>query len=153
MTKRVPLVFLLVASLLASACRSSPKVLPSSEELAVRSFIAPEYPRAARVAGISGEVRLKIKLDEVGRIVEVVAVSGPKELTQSASVNIVTWSYAYSGKPKEVEVVYIYLLKSDLNVIGDDATAVTMTMPGEVIVAAKPLIPGKPGTARSAKRP
>jgi TonB family protein len=44
----------------------------------------PNYPEAAKRAGISGIVKVRVKIDEEGNVIEAEAIDGPKELREAA---------------------------------------------------------------------
>jgi TonB family protein len=44
----------------------------------------PEYPEAAKQAGITGVVKVDVTIDETGKVIKAVATDGPKELRQAA---------------------------------------------------------------------
>jgi TonB family protein len=70
--------------------------------------VTPQYPAAARSAGIEGTVRLQVKIDLDGKILDLHAESGPSELIPSAIEAVKQWEYKptlLNGKP-----CYVYTL-------------------------------------------
>ena len=53
----------------------------------------PDYPIAAKAAGISGTVVVEAKISKDGSVSDVTVVSGPKELQQAAMDAVRTWKY------------------------------------------------------------
>lgn len=69
-------------------------------------YVQPEYPQAARISHVSGDVVLQVLIDREGRIAELVAVSGHPLLVESAINAVKQWEYRpylLNGKPVEVE--------------------------------------------------
>ena len=76
--------------------QSPPKTLHLREGLVDvnrLTYVAPEYPGAARAAGIQGDVTLSIVIDTEGHVVEVTPESGPEELYDSAAEAVKQWKY------------------------------------------------------------
>jgi TonB family protein len=68
--------------------------------------VQPEYPRAARISHISGDVLLRALIDREGNIAELEALSGHPLLVESAIKAVKQWKYkpyVLNGKPVEVE--------------------------------------------------
>jgi TonB family protein len=66
----------------------------------------PSYPKAAKAAGISGAVYVKIRPDETGKVINTQSVCGPAELVTSAEQAIRSWQpVLVSGKPVKVTTV------------------------------------------------
>jgi len=66
---------------------------------------APEYPIAAKAAGISGTVVLEARISKDGSVTDLKVVSGPPELQQAAIDAVRTWkykTYLLNGEPVEV---------------------------------------------------
>ncbi len=66
---------------------------------------APEYPVAAKAAGIKGTVVLEAKISKNGSVTDLKVVSGPPELQQAAMDAVRTWKYKpylLNGEPVEV---------------------------------------------------
>ena len=67
--------------------------------------IAPEYPDVARLAGIEGDVTLRIFVGRDGTIRDVVPVSGPPVLARAAIHAVEQWRYVpavVNGRPMNV---------------------------------------------------
>ncbi len=67
---------------------------------------APQYPQMARIAHISGDVVLKVRIDRTGRVTDVVALQGHPVLIQSAIDAVRQWRYrpyVFNGEAVEVE--------------------------------------------------
>lgn len=70
------------------------------------SAVAPVYPREAKQKRIQGVVRLEVIIDKEGRVSQLTVVSGPAELTQSATDAVRQWVYKptlLNGEPVEVQ--------------------------------------------------
>lgn len=55
--------------------------------------VEPEYPRAAAIAHITGNVVVKILIDKEGKVAEATVVSGPPLLTESTLNAVKQWRY------------------------------------------------------------
>jgi protein TonB len=67
--------------------------------------IAPEYPDVARLAGIEGDVTLRIFVGRDGTIRDVAPVSGPPVLARAAIHAVEQWRYVpavVNGRPMNV---------------------------------------------------
>jgi len=67
--------------------------------------VDPEYPAAAKSAGISGTVLLQALIGKDGHILDLHAISGPSELQQAAVDAVQKWSYRpylLNNEPVEV---------------------------------------------------
>jgi TonB family protein len=69
------------------------RVACTSSEGGLLYRVDPEYPRAARVAHVSGDVVLEIVINKQGRVEEVKATSGNPLLIQSAIDAVRQWRY------------------------------------------------------------
>jgi TonB family protein len=94
------------------------KITVSAEVMAGNSQtkVTPVYPPDAKKARIQGTVVLKTTVGSDGKVEDVEAVSGPKELQQSALDAVRQWTYKpylLNGEPIEVEtqVSVIYSLE------------------------------------------
>jgi len=68
--------------------------------------VQPEYPQAARISHISGDVLFHVLIDREGNIEELTLVSGHPLLVDSAMKAVQQWKYKpflLNGKPVEVE--------------------------------------------------
>jgi TonB family protein len=68
-------------------------------------YVAPEYPQAARVAGIQGTVVIDATLDRNGTVVDAHVMSGVLELNDAALAAVRQWTYTptlLGGVPVEV---------------------------------------------------
>jgi TonB family protein len=68
--------------------------------------VQPEYPRAARISHITGDVVLHTIIDREGRIAELEVLTGHPLLIESAMKAVKQWQYRpyiLNGKPVEVE--------------------------------------------------
>jgi TonB family protein len=54
---------------------------------------APEYPEAARTAGVSGPVVIQVQIDATGNVTDAKVVSGNAMLTESALKAVRTWKF------------------------------------------------------------
>jgi TonB family protein len=78
---------------------------------------APTYPALATQARIAGVVRLKLKLDDSGRVKGYDAASGPALLVRAAQENIRLWKFASIGSAEESRVIdfqYEYRLEGSV---------------------------------------
>ena len=102
----------------ATAGRAEPMVTQDSEKGApdeisqkemrgmVVKKVAPEYPAAAKKAGIQGEVKLKATIGKTGDVENLQVVSGPAELAPSAVEAVKQWKYRpYMKNGQAVEVM------------------------------------------------
>jgi TonB family protein len=68
--------------------------------------IAPQYPEAARQAGVRGTVLLDLTVNADGAVSQVKVLSGPDQLTSAASEAVRWWRYEpylVNGRPTAVE--------------------------------------------------
>jgi protein TonB len=84
----------------------------------IRHQVMPEYPEAARLAGVQGMVVLDAIVDAEGTVVQVKVVSGPEALALAASDAVRWWRYEpylVNGQPATVEttVALNFRLPSD----------------------------------------
>lgn len=70
-----------------------PRVACMSSERGLLHRVDPDYPRAARIAHVSGDVVLQVRIDKQGRVEEVKATSGHPLLIQSAIEAVRQWRY------------------------------------------------------------
>ena len=70
------------------------RVEPSEQERRLTHAVAPQYPDVARLAGIEGDVTLRILVDEDGTIRDIAPVSGPPVLARAAVRAVEQWRYA-----------------------------------------------------------
>jgi TonB family protein len=70
--------------------------------------VQPEYPQAARISHITGDVVLHVLIDREGNIAELTLVSGHPLLAESAINAVKQWKYKpylLNGKPVEVDTM------------------------------------------------
>ncbi len=70
------------------------RVEPAEQEGRLTHTVAPQYPDVARLAGIEGDVTLRILVDEDGTIRDIAPVSGPPVLARAAVRAVEQWRYA-----------------------------------------------------------
>lgn len=78
-----------------------------AEQLKIHD-VQPEYPQAARISHVTGDVVLHTIIGRDGRIAELTVVSGPLLLAESAIKAVKQWEYRpylLNGKPVEVETL------------------------------------------------
>jgi TonB family protein len=78
---------------------------PADQQKRLASYIAPEYPDVARLAGIEGDVILRVFVGRDGTIRDVVPLSGPPVLARAAVRSVEQWRYApalIDGHPVDV---------------------------------------------------
>ena len=81
------------------------RVDPADQQKRLVKSIAPEYPDVARLAGIEGDVTLRIFVGRDGTIRDVVPVSGPPVLARAAIHAVEQWRYVpalVNGRPMDV---------------------------------------------------
>ena len=81
------------------------RVDPADQQKRLVKSIAPEYPDVARLAGIEGDVTLRIFVGRDGTIRDVVPVSGPPVLARAAIHAVEQWRYVpavVNGRPMNV---------------------------------------------------
>lgn len=66
----------------------------SEQQKHLINSIAPEYPEVARLAGIEGDVVLRIFVGEDGAVRRITPVSGPPVLARAAVHAVERWRYA-----------------------------------------------------------
>lgn len=64
-----------------------------SEEAQIIKKIQPIYPIEAREARVQGTVRLQAIISKEGRVIDLVAISGPCELTEAAYKAVLQWTF------------------------------------------------------------
>lgn len=78
---------------------------PADQQKRLVNSIVPEYPDVARLAGIEGDVTLRIFVGRDGTIRGITPVSGPPVLARAAMRAVEQWRYApalVAGRPVEV---------------------------------------------------
>jgi TonB family protein len=76
--------------------------------------VNPKYPKSARKAHIEGTVVLCGEIGKDGKVVNLHALSGPKELIESSITAVKDWiykPYLLDGEPVEVETVIRIIFK------------------------------------------
>ena len=72
----------------------------------ITPVVKPIYPPEAKQKRVEGTVRLEVTIDKDGHVSQIAIVSGPAELTQSATDAVRQWSYKptlLNGEPVEVQ--------------------------------------------------
>jgi protein TonB len=78
------------------------RIEPGHQQRRLIHSIAPEYPDVARLAGIEGDVTLRILVSEDGTIGDITPLSGPPVLARAAIRAVEHWRYAparVDGRP------------------------------------------------------
>jgi protein TonB len=70
------------------------RVGPAEQDRRLTHSVAPQYPDVARLAGIEGDVTLRILVGEDGTIRDITPLSGPPILARSAVRAVEQWRYA-----------------------------------------------------------
>jgi len=70
------------------------RVEPTEQDRRLTHLVAPQYPDVARLAGIEGDVILRILVGEDGTIRDITPLSGPPVLARSAVRAVEQWRYA-----------------------------------------------------------
>lgn len=81
------------------------RVPPADQQKRLIDSIAPEYPDVARLAGIDGEVTLRILVGRDGTVRDISPLSGPPILVRAAIRAVEQWRYApalIDGHPVDV---------------------------------------------------
>lgn len=81
------------------------RVDPADEQKRLTQSLAPEYPEVARLAGIEGDVTLRIFVGRDGTIRGITPVSGPPVLARAAMRAVERWRYTpalVDGRPVDV---------------------------------------------------
>jgi TonB family protein len=81
------------------------RVDPADQQKRLVISVAPEYPDVARLAGIEGDVTLRILVGEDGTIAGITPVSGPPVLARAAMRAVEQWRYVpalVDGHPADV---------------------------------------------------
>lgn len=76
-----------------------------AQGMRIKSY-PPEYPAAAKAAGVEGLVVLRALINTTGRVVDAKPVVGPPELRKAASDAVMKWTYRpylLSGDPVEID--------------------------------------------------
>lgn len=71
----------------------------------VTSFVEMAYPSLARMGRVEGDVVVRVKLDESGKVVSADAVSGYELLIKDAIINARKWRFRPNGR-KTTVIVY-----------------------------------------------
>lgn len=109
-------------------------------DLGVRKFVSPDYPNVARLAQVSGDVRLVAKLADGGWVETADVLSGPPILASYARKNILTWQFTCRAKEQKIEVVYHYRLRGP-KVYGRVVPSVSLASPTEIFIISNPPLP------------
>lgn len=78
---------------------------PADQQKRLLSSIVPEYPDVARLAGIDGDVTLRILVAGDGSVRGITAISGPPVLARAAMHAVERWRYVpalVNGRPVDV---------------------------------------------------
>ena len=81
------------------------RVAPMEQQKHLVASVPPNYPEVARLAGIEGDVTLRILVGEDGTVRDLRPVSGPPVLARSAMRAVEQWRYApalVDGRPVDV---------------------------------------------------
>jgi protein TonB len=81
------------------------RIDPADQQKRLVTSIAPEYPEVARLAGIEGDVTLRIFVGQDGTVRGITPLSGPPILARAAMRALEQWRYApalVDGDPVDV---------------------------------------------------
>jgi len=81
------------------------RVAPTEQQKHLVASVPPNYPEVARLAGIEGDVTLRILVGEDGTVRDLRPVSGPPVLARAAMRAVEQWRYApalVDGRPVDV---------------------------------------------------
>jgi TonB family protein len=99
-----------------------PSATPALKPL---SAVRPDYPPAAKAAGIQGEVMLRVNVEKDGSVSDVETLNGDSQLAQAAMEAVRQWRYAPMEKAGVTDVTLNFTLTK-----GDNAdNAITPPIP------------------------
>jgi protein TonB len=81
------------------------RIDPADQQKRLLASVAPEYPDVARLAGIEGDVTLRIFIGRDGTIRGIAPISGPPVLARAAMHAVEQWRYVpalIDGHPADV---------------------------------------------------
>ena len=102
------------------------------------SLVKPDYPSAAKAVNAEGAVRVKIVIDEEGKVISAKAVSGHALLKKASE--LAAWKSTFTptkkdGKPVVVEGILVYNFVSGNDSINSEAVIEDLSKFGEVLNA------------------
>jgi hypothetical protein len=106
----------------------------------------PLYPTMARLARVTGVVRITVTTDGE-KISSLEAVSGPPMLVKFAKDNILTWEFA-KHKPTTFITTFDYLIEGPDQCMYSNGSSI-LNLPLEVRISAKGLKTCDPGAAKN----
>lgn len=99
--KRLRIISIVLAAALLPLANRSPlpagqvglEGIPDDEDISVASFEEMGYPVQGLLAGVEGDVVVKVKLDDQGKVVLATGVCGSRALTNDALENAKKWQF------------------------------------------------------------
>jgi TonB family protein len=111
--RRLSKYLLLLFGVLLVGARSAPSAFQEEtlhdENVKLVSFEDLPYPPAARMAKVQGVVVVRVKLEEDGRVLSTLAISGNKALIPDTLSNARKWRFAPNSQ-RSVVIVYEFRL-------------------------------------------
>jgi hypothetical protein len=80
------------------------------EEFRLQHFVPLDYPILARTTHVQGIVTVRVELDESGRVVSAMAVSGAEALIPASVSNAKKWGFQ-PNKTKRAIIIYDYRIE------------------------------------------
>jgi hypothetical protein len=130
-------IILCCAAILASYGLSAPQ---SRHPVGVQRLLVPDYPRVARLARASGDVRLTIVVEPTGKVSSVKSATGLPILVKYATASVLRWSYTTFDTQTEFDVLYAYRLVGP-EVDTDTPPRVELETPFRIVITADLLAP------------
>lgn len=122
MNLTVSLVAVFVALTSLGVCQSTPQV---------RHIESPTYPNLARTAHVEGIVKVRLHLDETGKVTSLDMLSGPPLLREAVETKAKKWIFVpRTGDSLEISFEF-HLIGPERR---DPETEVSFDLPGKVVV-------------------
>lgn len=96
-----------------SAIRAKQERTIWDEDVKIMDFEELRYPLSARLSHVQGVVAVKVTLDDRGKVVDSVAISGAKSLIPDSVANAKKWRFRPSSQ-KEAVIVYQFRIDDGL---------------------------------------
>ncbi len=109
---RLSAILMLLNAVLVINSASAQNRIVGNRDMKVASFEELTYPVLGVTARIEGLVVVQVKLDDDGKVVDAVALSGNDILVPDALTNVKKWHF-YRSTQKTVVVVYDFTLEDE----------------------------------------